>query len=103
MMHVPHARKPGELRPFLEAQLHWERCHRLRTVLVLLLALSSTILWVMVARPQLWGGAFRATALAGWAVLSAAAAGAALAERRWYRLRERTLRAVDQEEDANNA
>jgi membrane protein YdbS with pleckstrin-like domain len=103
MMRLPHPGRPEQLRPFLEAQLHWERCHRVRAVLVLLLAVSSAILWLMVARPQLWGGAFRATALAAWVVLSAAAAGAALVERRWYRLRERRLRAVGQEEDAKDA
>jgi hypothetical protein len=102
MIRLPQPDRPEDLRPFLEAQLRWEKCHRVRTTLVLLVALSSSVLWLMLARPQIWGGPSRAAALAAWLVISAAASGAALAERRWYRLRDRRLRAVGQEEDAKD-
>jgi hypothetical protein len=69
--------------------------------LVVIVAVSSSVLWLMVARPDIWDDWSRAATLAGWLLLTAGAVAAALAERHWSRSRDRRLRSLLQREEAD--
>src|SRR5262245_60716467 len=93
------SRSRSWLRQILRYQLASETTHRAREGLVVLMAASSSVLWVAVAWPSWLDDALVRTALVGWAVLLVATLAALGLERRWLRLQQAALRSEPKSEE----